>query len=389
MLTPVSLRNLAGDELELMVWSDSPGSDLKSTIAARWNIPVRCQKLIIGAEVLSDSVPLASQFQTWSAANSGAAEARVPVTVLVSLDDVNQGLESADVGRQIDALQALESLAPGACEAETSVLPTLELLRSPHWHVRAAAVEALAKVCERGDLCAVSTLAKCLGDEKRAVARAAAAAIKKVARMGDTQAIAAVVVKLAHQHARVRRAALEALPHVAHEGAQETVAAILPYLAPEAAAGTKRAALEALRALGGHQCGEEHSVASICVCLEDTDEWVRREAAELLELCASWGKACVVAGLIRRTSHSDPDVRILALTTLAKVASVGDAGVIAAVGGCLEDVFPEVRSAAIESLLAVSERGDEHAILVATTASRHAHPGVRRAAAEALQKVRT
>mmetsp|Transcript_12415 Transcript_12415/g.35282 ORF Transcript_12415/g.35282 Transcript_12415/m.35282 type:complete len:610 (-) Transcript_12415:98-1927(-) len=435
----VSLRNLAGELVELDFAPHCRGLDLKARAAELWQVPVICQKAVVGNIVLGDSELLVAHFPPGAPALS--------VTMLVSLDSIAKDLEDGagpirkvaalsilaqlpTTGRQhaldtvtahLDdsneivrraALHALSRLMPRGDGATVARL-VHSFTEDPDLSVRQSAAEALGEAASKGDETIQEVLKACMtGNEEASTRAAAARALARVSREEDQHVIEVLCGLLEDEDAEVRSSALRELPRVAPRGgagaaaAVAAVAARLPHreaassgpsaggqqLAERCAVRRRRCVVQALGVLA--EAGDEQTLAALHACLDDADAGVR---------CAAMEAVCNLAGpedsRVAAAAHTlleDPreSIRLAGLVALRRRAAVlaedargSPAHTVLAVSKLLQDPSDSVRKAAVDTLSVTAEEGNVLAVTQAAACTEHPLHGVRLRAAEALVTV--
>ena len=246
--------------------------DLKRMIAQYWRVPPRCQKLIMGKQILLDSQQLSGHCPL-----DGTA---LELVMFVSLEEVLHDLSAVVNGWTGVHLrtEALETLVELQVKGDENVISAVSAQLEQCNPLRQAAVAALSAVAEKGDERATAEVTMRLECHCDGVTMRQALA--QVAEKGNERAIAEVAMRLEHRDDGVRRAAVEALAQVAEKGNERAIAAVTSRL-EHRDDGVRRAAVEALAQVA--EKGNERAIAGVTTCLEDRGANVRRAAVEALK----------------------------------------------------------------------------------------------------------
>mmetsp|Transcript_11613 Transcript_11613/g.34435 ORF Transcript_11613/g.34435 Transcript_11613/m.34435 type:complete len:275 (-) Transcript_11613:32-856(-) len=264
----VVLRSIAGECLELDVDHDADVWTLKERVQESWQIPPLCQELVAGDTVLLNDRRANSYLL--------ADDQPLSLTMLISLDRAQRGLESNCFLLQLDGLRILAELGLKGGEG------AIALLSEPRWGwgVRYQAVRTLAKVAERGNVRAMAALNAFLEDACREVRVVAIEALAQVAIIGDAWAIAAATDRLEDRSQDVQDAAFKVLAQVCERGDERVIAAVSARLHSEDPAVRYRA-VKALSQLA--KKGDQHAICAASIQLEDRNSLVRKAADEALD----------------------------------------------------------------------------------------------------------
>lgn len=302
----VSLHGLAGETRKLEMEGDADALRLKQEIAVQMHVPLICQKLISHNVVVSNTSKLTSYCADGSSVLS--------LTLLMSLDEVYSNLNSEVPDIQVAALMTLAELSLHA--GEVAVAAVIARFQDKDYRVRLVALKTLPKIAQIGDRCALEASILCLsrGKDERA---AAVDAIGKLANKGDertvhairallddrgvcTQCAAfyalskvatvedvliAVKAQLEDTHTRVRTHAVKALAKVAERGDTRAVALVLTRLG-DTAHEVRIAVIKALVLLAAKD--DKDAVAAVTAHLEDPNADVQSVAEKAMAVMAKW-----------------------------------------------------------------------------------------------------
>lgn len=293
----VCVHDMAGRGLELP--NLDPGTtvaQVKGLVCQRWQIPLRCQRLLLGTTVLEDSLKLSEQLPEGGASWKGAS---LSLAMVVTLEAVRRDLESPDVHTKVAALRAISSMR-GLRGDGCAVASASACLKDPNKFVRTAAVEAVAAVAVRGDEATINAAGALLRDPAGFVREAAVRLLGSVAERGDERALAVALANVGSEDAEVRKAAVQALAVVAAPGEGRAAEAACRSLGDEDVLVRKaaRLALQAIVEPGElGPCVTEDELTSVCSRLDHWDPGVRTAASLKLKLiaenlscrCDGWG----------------------------------------------------------------------------------------------------
>ncbi|CAE8623222.1 unnamed protein product [Polarella glacialis] len=434
----VTLRTLGGDESEIEVEPECLVRELKDAIADKWEILPDCLKLILGADILTDTERLAPLCTDLSA--DGAATSELSLLVLISLDAVHQRLETGNSRLRLISLRTLARLTPKSSEAALDAISAR--LKDANVLVRQTAVQMMAQVADRGDPRVTAELIACTVDKHGGVRLEALSVLAQVAPEGDEGAILAACAGLDAVELREKSFAAEALIELAigQRGNHLVVSALSLHLKAltneegsmanrdhyglwllTTARETRRVAVKALARLAKKGDAEVLELL-LALCIDDPDSEVRASSIAALQDLADRGHEPTLAVLHRcleadRLGHAcrmavatlakiampgdvravhaaighlkDADVamRRTALEALPSCAKPGDEEAIAAIAGCLEDRDASVRQCAVEALELVAHKGQDSAISLSASLLRHVKADVRAVAVQALARV--
>ena len=85
-MTHVIVQTVAGDHIDLHMVAQSTVATLKKTLAQRVKVPVECQGLAIGTDMLEDNDPLSAYCRLDTESPTNAPGQVSPITMIVALD---------------------------------------------------------------------------------------------------------------------------------------------------------------------------------------------------------------------------------------------------------------------------------------------------------------
>lgn len=299
-LTPVTVRSISGREIAFSVTVTCTVRELKSKVSDAWHLPPDCQQMLLDCDILEDDESLADVLRrSLSASGDAVTTGTLQLTLAVSDVDAHQRLAHGDPRIRLNALRALlYSARKGDDSVVKAVLERLEQLDAEDERAsRAAAVEVLCNVTERGDVRILRCLAQRLNDHTwRAdwfTRRAAVVTLGMLAEEGLVEH-GELLQRIMGEDLdwRVRLAALEALgSHVS----PETASAIATRLQDEHWR-VRHAALTILARVARR--GDGHIVCEVCKTLKVSDERLIPAAAKTLADIAPSGEAQAIEALV-------------------------------------------------------------------------------------------
>eukprot|EP00930_Biecheleria_cincta_P030856 TRINITY_DN21389_c0_g1_i1.p1 TRINITY_DN21389_c0_g1~~TRINITY_DN21389_c0_g1_i1.p1 ORF type:complete len:467 (+),score=80.39 TRINITY_DN21389_c0_g1_i1:102-1502(+) len=195
---------------------------------------------------------------------------RAAIEVLAQIVEVHDNRATIVMGGH--GLDATETFS------RTPMQALLSSLEDVDEEVRQAAVCALAKIIEEGDVHAIDAVSERL--RSYAFWRCRCSALQLLALItpkGNRRAFAAVTDQMKHVDACVRQAALETLAKIAEKGDEQAIAAATA-LMEDVDARVRRSALDTL--MKTLESSDERALAAIDRCQNDAD-WSIRQAAKL------------------------------------------------------------------------------------------------------------
>lgn len=261
----ISIKTFSGDQcLEWVAPLEYDVGHLKTVIEGTLGIPSLFQRLASGTVMLRDSCALVYYMKP--------GDTSLQVTVSISLDDVQRHLSSGSPQKQCCALADLGKLGPKAGHVFNAVAACLQ---DEDYAVRRAAVGALARIAEKGDRRAITTVFAYLEDEKSFVRSDALRALVQLAPKGDHPTIMAVASCLEDTDDCVRYAAVLALSQIAEKNDQHAITAAAACLQDEMW-DVRHVAVLALKKLSDK--GNQRAITAVTSCLKDENECVKDAA---------------------------------------------------------------------------------------------------------------
>jgi len=204
------IRNVQRDALELEMNNEDTIGMLKLRISEHWRVPATFQKLVLGSAVLGDTALLGEYAEKGVLAQ--------PVVMVISTHKAMRDLEHRNKEHRMRALHALAELGPRGGDAVIDAI--VPLLESSEDDVRRAAVMGLAHTAgkEHTYYHAIRVMSAKLAHPYESVRRAALEAIAKIAERGDDAAISAMVPRMSHGDSESLRAAARALKDLVEKG---------------------------------------------------------------------------------------------------------------------------------------------------------------------------
>lgn len=255
---------------------DADGStmvrDVKDRLAEQWGVPPMCQSLVAGSRELLDDEELQAVCQG-AESDFPAAQPVLKLEMIVSYAPAYTCLESCNhIHKRADAVEAVARAATNDYDRVVGAL-VVALTKDQASEVRSAAVGALSRVAESGDV------------------RVVAALCGRLRQRGGAEG------RWRERDAGVRREVIEAVGKVAH-------------------------------------AGDDSAIASIFQCLVDCDE-VQQAALSALQRIAVSGDDAATSGISEHMKNRDERIRVAAQKALSDAARAGNHKAIAAAFGAL------------------------------------------------------
>lgn len=369
----IDLTNLSGESLHIKAGSLRTACDVKQEVATRWNVPIVCQKLLVGSEALDDDSLLSDLCKDSNV---------IPMSLVVSLGNAHDSLIHGNRSDRRVALQALAKVMPTDEKSLTSIH---SLAADGAWEVRIAALDAIKQMSATGDETALSTVRNLLDDANAQVRLSALQALIHLAPAGSERCIVAATHTLLQDRSEIVR-----------DGVIQTFATLSAEIKDHIKAEAKRLLLHsrlevrlaALRALSSlAHSGDASSVDDVCACLDEHNEEICLEALRTLSHIASRGDSFVTDAVVARLRHPSAAVKLEALRTVESMGGRSDDRIVTGVSGLLEDLDEEVMHAAGRVLTAVSSVGDELTVVAIISRLHHKRAKVRLTALDTLASV--
>lgn len=196
----IRILGLDGSVLELNLPSASKVQRLREEIAAAWQIPPTCQRLVHDTEVLENGVTIGSL--------GGKKSSELTLNLIVILDEVTQVFERCGgLATEVKIMRFLNKLAvEGNADASKT---RRACLHHRDCRVRGSALEALGLAGNPGDEQIFSAACGCLEDSAESVRCSALRALWAVTEKGDGRLVPLVLPFLGDPAAKVRHAAVQ------------------------------------------------------------------------------------------------------------------------------------------------------------------------------------
>lgn len=289
----VELRTMDGASSVLEVEQRCTVFDLKSQIAEVREIPLECLKLIMGVDILDDTVVLGAN-----------GEKLISLALVVSTDELYDQLErSSDLNVLLHSMQVLSKISEvGDKRAIAAIEAQLE---HETWQVRVHALEALSKIANPGNDNAITAVLARLEDKTLSVRRQAAQVLSNVAKKGDERAISAVLGKLAHSNTNPvasnsdltyigRLLTVRILREISDTGDERVIAAMAALVEDHKEdLDVRTAALRALLLITRKE--DRHLIADVLSRLDDEDD-IKHVALEVFQKVKEKGVDHVIVG---------------------------------------------------------------------------------------------
>jgi hypothetical protein len=279
-----------GHELKFDLAADARVLDLKQAVANSLQVPLMCQKFVMGTEVL--------RFRDFEKLSRVFEGDMVTLTLVLDTEAASSlvtQLDSPSAGKRVSALEGLADIGSRcrmgcscqseADEADSEADPVVERVRAlvetdDDPRVRRAAAYAVSKVATSDDDDTIELLIRRSSDEQdQTVYKAVMIALGKLAG-GSSRVSEALSVHLNHTDASIRRKGLTALAEIAQRGDQQSVTAARELL-KDADSSVRWEALRTLTRLTLES--DRTTIAEITTCLDDKCCFVRGQALACLQ----------------------------------------------------------------------------------------------------------